>query len=254
MPTRKRTQILGIQVDNVTYEEALSLVEHFIADGRPHLVVTVNPEFIILARKEPSFAQILNGADLALPDGQGLLWAARILGSPLTQRVTGVDTLIGISGLAAEKGYRLYLLGGAEGVAQAAAQQLRHRHPGLDIAGTYAGSPTPEDEDEMVGNIKRARPHILFVAYGAPQQEKWIARNLRHLGVPVAMGVGGAFDFASGRAKRAPVWVQRFGLEWLYRLGHEPWRWRRMLALPRFACLILRARLGWSTLGKGNMA
>jgi N-acetylglucosaminyldiphosphoundecaprenol N-acetyl-beta-D-mannosaminyltransferase len=106
----------------------------------------------------------------------------------------------------------------------------------------------------MVGNIKRARPHILFVAYGAPQQEKWIARNLRHLGVPVAMGVGGAFDFASGRAKRAPVWVQRFGLEWLYRLGHEPWRWRRMLALPRFACLILRARLGWSTLGKGNMA
>ena len=144
-------------------------------------------------------------------------------------------------------------MGAAEGVARAAAEQLRRRHPGLDVVGTHAGSPAPEDEDEIVGNITRARPDILFVAYGAPQQEKWIARNLGRLGVPVAMGVGGAFDFISGHAKRAPGWMRRFGLEWLYRLCHEPWRWRRMLALPRFACLVLRARLGRRTLGKGNM-
>jgi len=244
MSHRVRTEILGIQVDNVTYEEALSRVEEFIADGHPHLVVTVNPEFIIAARKDALFAQILNGADLALPDGQGLLWAARVLGSPLRERVTGVDILIRTTGLAARKGYRVYLLGAAEGVAQAAAEQMRRRHSELDVVGTHAGSPAPEDEEEIAGHIKHACPDILFVAYGAPQQEKWIARNMGRLGVPMAMGVGGALDFISGRARRAPVCMQRLGLEWLHRLAHEPWRWRRMLTLPQFACLVLRARLG----------
>ncbi|TKJ31350.1 MAG: acetylglucosaminyldiphospho-UDP acetyl-beta-D-mannosaminyltransferase [Chloroflexi bacterium B3_Chlor] len=242
MADRDRANILGIHVDNVTYEEALRKMEGFIMDGRPHQVVTVNPEFIVTARKDPYFARILNDSHLALPDGQGLLWASLILGSPLRQRVTGVDAVIRMAALSEKKGYRMYLLGAAQGVAEAAGQELRRRYPGLEIVGTYAGSPAPQEEDYIADLILRAHPHILFVAYGAPQQEKWISRNLLRLGIPVAMGVGGAFDFISGQAKRAPSWVQRLGLEWLHRLSHEPWRWHRALALPKFAWLVFRTR------------
>jgi N-acetylglucosaminyldiphosphoundecaprenol N-acetyl-beta-D-mannosaminyltransferase len=244
MPHQAHVTILGVRVDNVTCEEALTLMTEYVSSGEAHQVVTVNAEFIMAARADAHFAQILRVAHLTLPDGQGLVWAARILGTPLKERVTGVDTLIRMAALAAEKGYRIYLLGAADGVAQAAAGQLRHRFPNLLVVGTYPGSPAPESEQEILNLVWEARPDILFVAYGAPQQEKWIHRNLTRLGVPVAMGVGGAFDFISGRARRAPQWLQRLGLEWLHRLFCEPWRWRRMLALPRFGWLVVRSRLG----------
>jgi len=226
----------------VNSDEALARMQEFIADGRPHHVATVNPEFIAAAQKDPLFAEILNRTHLNLPDGQGLIWAARILGTPLKQRVTGVDTVLKLAGLSAEKGYRLYLLGAAEGVAAAAAHKLQLRFPGLQIAGSQAGSPLPQEDQRLVNEIKRTDAQVLFVAYGAPEQEKWIARNQERLAVPLAMGVGGAFDFVSGEAKRAPQWVQRMGLEWLHRLIRQPWRWRRMLALPRFVLLVLRER------------
>ncbi len=241
---RSQVDILGIRVDNVTYDEALLRVQGFIRNGRPHQVVTVNPEFIVTARRDPEFAQILNQADLALPDGQGLLWASRMLGTPVVERVTGVDALVKIAALSEKKGYRLYFLGAAEGVAEAAARELRRSYPELQVVGTCAGSPAREDEKLIVDLIKQADPHILFVAYGAPEQEKWIARNMLRMQLPLAMGVGGALDFISGQAKRAPRWVQRLGLEWLHRLYRQPWRWRRMLALARFAYLVFRARLG----------
>ncbi len=243
MVDRSQVDILGILVDNVTFEEALSSVQGFIRNGRPHQVVTINPEFIMAARRDPEFAQILNRADLALPDGQGLLWASRMLGTPVVERVTGVDTVVKIAALSAKEGYRLYFLGAAEGVAEAAARELRHSYPELQVVGTCAGSPAREDEEPIVDIIRQADPHILFVAYGAPEQEKWIARNMLSMQVPLAMGVGGAFDFISGQAKRAPRWVQRLGLEWLHRLYRQPWRWRRMMALPRFAYLVFRERL-----------
>ena len=243
--------ILGVRADNVNYDQALSLIEGFIESGvlslskggNLHQVVTVNPEFIVAAQSDDDFRNILNASSLSLPDGVGLLWAARFLGHPLQERVTGTDTVQRIAALAAQKGYSLFLLGAAPGVAVATAARLCQIYPGLRIAGTHAGSPALEEEDEIVRLIQRAKPDILFVAYGAPQQDKWIARNLERLGVPVAMGVGGAFDFISGRAKRAPSWLQRVGLEWLHRLLHEPWRWRRMLALPRFVWLVVRERL-----------
>jgi len=147
-----------------------------------------------------------------------------------------------LAGLSAQKGYRLYLLGAAEGVAAAAADELQVRFPGLQVAGAQAGSPFPEEDQRLADDIRRTNPQLLFVAYGAPQQEKWIARNLEHLGVPLAMGVGGALDFISGEAKRAPQWAQGIGLEWLHRLICQPRRWRRMLALPRFVWLVLRER------------
>ncbi|MGA9350139.1 MAG: WecB/TagA/CpsF family glycosyltransferase [Anaerolineae bacterium] len=235
--------ILGVRTDNVNYSEALSLIEGFLESGTPHQVVTVNPEFMVAAQSDDDFRNILNASSLALPDGVGLLWAAGFLGRPLRERVTGTDTVQRVAALAAQKDCSLFLLGAASGVAVATAARLCQTYPGLRIAGTHAGSPVLEEEDEIVRLIQKAKPDILFVAYGAPQQDKWIARNLERLGVPVAMGVGGAFDFISGRAKRAPRWLQRLGLEWLHRLCHEPWRWRRMLALPKFVWLVVRERL-----------
>jgi len=235
--------ILGVRADNVNYDQALSLIEGLVVSGNLHQAVTVNPEFIVAAQSDDDFRSILNASSLALPDGVGLLWAARFLGHPLQERVTGTDTVQRVAALAAQKGYSLFLLGAAPGVAVATAARLCQVYPGLRIAGTHAGSPALEEKDEIVRLMQRAKPDILFVAYGAPQQDKWIARNLERLGVPVAMGVGGAFDFISGRAKRAPSWLQRVGLEWLHRLLHEPWRWRRMLALPKFMWLVVRERL-----------
>ena len=235
----KSVVLLGVRVDDVTYEEALAIIEGFIREGTPHQVVTVNPEFVMAARRDEVFRRILNAADLALPDGIGLVWASHLLGRPLRERVAGSDLVPKIAALAAERGYRLFLLGAAEGVAEEAARRLQEQNPGLVVAGTYAGSPAVEEEEEIVALVREARPHVLFVAYGAPAQDKWIARNLGRLGVPVCMGVGGAFDFIAGVAKRAPRWVQRLGLEWLHRLLHQPWRWRRMLALPKFAWLVM---------------
>jgi len=239
----KSVVLLGVRVDDVTSEEALAIIEGFIQEGTPHQVVTVNPEFVMAAQRDEEFRRVLNAAHLALPDGIGLVWASRLLGRPLRERVAGSDLVPKIAALAAERGYRLFLLGAAEGVADEAARRLREQNPGLVVAGTYAGSPAVEEEDEIVALVREARPHVLFVAYGAPQQDKWIARNLERLGVPVCMGVGGALDFIAGVVKRAPLWVQRLGLEWLHRLLHQPWRWRRQLALVKFAGLVLRERL-----------
>ena len=239
----KSVVLLGVRTDNANYDEALSIIEDLVVSGTSHQVVTVNPEFIVAAQSDDDFRNILNASSLSLPDGVGLLWAARFLGHPLQERVTGTDTVQRIAALAAQKGYSLFLLGAAPGVAVATAARLCQIYPSLRIVGTHAGSPALEEEDEIVRLIQRAEPDILFVAYGAPAQDKWIARNLARLGVPMAMGVGGAFDFISGHAKRAPRWLQRVGLEWLHRLFHEPWRWRRMLALPRFVWLVARERL-----------
>ncbi len=237
--SRQRIQILGIGVDNVTMAQAVEQIAAFAAADSFHHVVTVNPEFIMAARRDPAFAAVLKGADLAVPDGIGLIWAARWRRTPLGQRVAGVDLVDEIAATAARRGLRLYLLGAQPGVAQATADILVKRHPGLAVAGVYAGSPDVREEQVIVSLIRAVRPHILLVAYGAPQQDLWIARNRQRLGVGVAMGVGGAFDFISGRARRAPRWMQRYGLEWLHRLYHEPWRWRRMLALPRFVVAVL---------------
>jgi N-acetylglucosaminyldiphosphoundecaprenol N-acetyl-beta-D-mannosaminyltransferase len=234
-----RLHILGLGVDRLTYDEALARIERFIATGEPHQVITLNPEFVMLGHRDPGFRRVVNDAALVVADGVGLLWAARWLGRPLPERVAGVDLVEKLAALSARRGYRLYFLGAAPGVAERAIAVLQARYPGLLAAGAYAGSPDPQEEDDIVERVRRARPDILLVAYGAPRQDKWLARNLPHLDVPVGIGVGGAFDFISGVAVRAPLWMQRIGLEWLHRLWHEPWRWRRMLALPQFVLLVL---------------
>jgi len=239
---RQRIHILGITIDNVTMDEAVDRIVQFAASGAFRHAVTVNPEFIMAARNDPAFAAVLTTADLAVPDGIGLIWAARWRGQPLRERVAGVDLVEQVAAVAAARGLRLYLLGARPGTADAAAATLTNRYPGLIIAGAYAGTPHPDEDAAIAARICEAAPHILFVAYGAPQQDLWIARNRARLPAGVAMGVGGAFDFICGRARRAPRWMQRLGLEWLHRLYHEPWRWRRMLALPRFVWAVLKER------------
>jgi len=236
-------RFLGVRVHNVSSAEALQILESFIQERRPHQVVTVNPEFVMEAHCLPVFRDVLEGADLSLPDGIGLLLAARIQGARLKERVTGVDTVSRVAAMAAQKGHTLFLLGAAQGVAEETAQRLTAANPSLRIVGTYAGSPAPEEEDGIIARVAAAHPDVLFVAYGAPKQDLWIARNLARLDVPVVMGIGGAFDFISGRTRRAPAWMQRAGLEWLHRLIREPWRWRRMLALPRFLLRVMAERV-----------
>src|SRR5437763_11674730 len=241
--------VLGVRVDRISQDQAVERVEQMIARRRAsgntlacQQVVTVNPEFVMAAQRNKRFRIAINSAALVLADGIGVICATRYLGWPAPERVTGTDTLPVLAQRCAASGYRLYLLGAAAGIAEAAGARLQELAPGLEIAGTYAGSPAPEEEDEIIERIRTAQADVLCVAYGAPAQELWIRRNLSRLPVAVALGVGGAYDFLSGRQRRAPRIMQRMGLEWLYRLYREPWRWKRMLAIPRFMIGVLFRR------------
>ena len=235
--------LLGIRVDDVTFAETLAQMESFIASGTPHQICTVNPEFIMHAQHDVEFRDVLTRSALNVPDGGFLLRAARRKGQPLRERVTGSDLLPLFAELAARKGYRLFLLGAADGIAERAAHVLCARHPTLNIVGMYAGSPAASEAPAIIARVRAAQPHALFVAYGAPQQDLWIARYAAELQVPVMMGIGGAFDFIAGIVPRAPQWMQRLELEWLYRLVRQPWRWRRQLAIWQFAWLTLLGRV-----------
>lgn len=239
------TYVVGVRVDRVTQPQVLALIEQMVEQHRSQQqlqcqqVVTVNPEFVVAAQRNSVFRRCINEAALVLADGMGIVWATKFLGEPVPERITGTDTLPVMAQLCARKGYRLYLLGAAPGIAQATAEKLQQLAPGLLIAGTYVGTPARSEEDDIIERIRAAEADILCVAFGAPAQDLWIYRNRERLPVAVAMGVGGAFDFISGRQRRAPVFMRRVGLEWLYRLYREPWRWRRMLALPQAAILVL---------------
>jgi exopolysaccharide biosynthesis WecB/TagA/CpsF family protein len=242
--SRNTIKILGIPVDAITYDEWIAHIEKWItANDRCRQVCTVNPEFLMIARRDMNFRNILQRADLCVPDGVGLLWAARQQGRILPQRVTGSDGVPTIAAAAVERGWRLFLLGAAPGVAQRAAGVLQQRYPGLKIAGVYSGSPSPAEEDDLVARINSSGADILFVAYGAPIQDKWIARNQPRLRVKMAMGIGGSLDFIAGVIPRAPQWMQRAGLEWLYRLALQPWRISRMIRLPQFVFAVLANKL-----------
>jgi N-acetylglucosaminyldiphosphoundecaprenol N-acetyl-beta-D-mannosaminyltransferase len=227
--------VFGVRVDDVTFGEALALLRSWIAARTPHFVVTPNPEFVMMAQRDALFRAALADAAMAIPDGGGLLLAARLWGRPFREQVRGTDLVYRLAGLGAREGQRWFLLGAAPGVAAEAGQRLEARYPGLRVVGTFAGSPRPEDDAATCGAIRAAGPvDVLLVAYGAPSQELWMARNVAALGVPVAIGVGGVLDFISGRVRRAPRWLRDLGLEWLFRLLVQPRRWRRQLALPRF--------------------
>ena len=245
-------RILGVRVDDVTMAETCESVAQYISVGGTHQIATVNPEFIMKAQRDVEFADVLVHTDLNVPDGIGVLWAARRMGRPLRERVAGVDLLQQLCAIGSQYKWRVFFLGAREGVAERAAANLAFKYQGLVVAGAYAGSPQPKDDHDTLTVIRRAKPSLLFVAYGAPAQDKWLARNLPVLlssddpngpkpapsGI-VGIGVGGAFDFITGMQKRAPIQIQRMGLEWLYRLLRQPKRLRRQLALIRFALSVM---------------
>jgi N-acetylglucosaminyldiphosphoundecaprenol N-acetyl-beta-D-mannosaminyltransferase len=234
--------ILSIPVHDVTMTETLDWIDRFIQEKSPHQICTVNPEFIMAAQKDAEFMQILNQSALNIPDGVGVLWAAKRLGQPVLERVGGSDLILQIAQRASIVGWKIFLLGGAEGVAEQTATKLRSMFPAIHIVGAYAGSPAIDQEAEIADRVKASSADILFVAYGAPQQDKWIAHNLDRTGAAIGIGIGGSFDFIIGKQKRASKWIQGIGLEWLYRLIREPWRWRRQLALPKFVWRVITQR------------
>lgn len=240
---RGRVRVLGIPVDAITMEEAVGRVFEFVKEGRPHMVVTPDASALVRAQEDEELRRIMEEADLVIPDGVGVVFAGRLLDLPLVERVPGVELAERVCEVASREGLRIFLLGAEPGVAEEAARRLTERFPGLRVVGTYHGYFSPEEEREVVERIKRARPDILFVAMGVPKQEKWMRRHLAELGVPVCIGVGGTLDVFAGRVKRAPLWVRRIGLEWLYRTLLQPRkRARRLLAIPRLLGMVLTFR------------
>jgi len=234
--------ILGLRVDRVSVDETLAAIDHFIAEKTPHTIVTADASMAVIARHDPELHAIVDGADLVTPDGAGIIIASRLLGVPVRYKVSGVDLVAHLCALSAGKGYKIFFLGAAPGVAAEAAAKAQARWPGTQIVGVCDGYFSSEQEPGVLAQIKDAAPDIVMVAFGIPKQEKWIARHKAALGAPVFMGIGGSFDVLSGRVKRAPVFMQRFGFEWLYRLIQNPKKISKVMTLPQFALLVLRQR------------
>lgn len=230
---------LDVRVDNVTMDQTVDRVSEAITKSVACNIVTVNPELVMAATKNPDFKKVIKQADIVTPDGVGLIIMGRLTGRRLQERVTGVDLCDRLAKEAAQRGWSLYLLGAAPGVAQQAAKNLQSIYPNLTIAGTNSSDPDDKLASDIHMDITRTKPNILLVAYGSPTQELWIQKHRQQLGNIVTVGVGGSFDFIAGTAKRAPKFVQSIGLEWLWRLILQPKRWRRMLVLPKFAIACL---------------
>lgn len=224
-------RVLGVRVDPLTMAEAVERVRARLQDGPPGYVVTLNAAMLGRAARDEEFRRAVEEAALVTADGMGTLLAARILGERLPERVAGVDLADRLCAVCAAQGFRLFLFGAAPGVADDAARALAARHPGLAIAGTQHGYDA-RDDAALADRIRQSRAHLLLVALGAPRQELWLRRWLARTGARAGIGVGGTLDVFAGRARLAPPWMRRMGVEWLYRMLREPRRWRTVAALP----------------------
>lgn len=236
-----RPRILGIPADPITFAGWLDQIGAWVeADAGLQQVCTINPEFLVMAQDNPAFYDLLQRTALNVIDGWGAVWALRGRGIAVPERVTGSDGVPMIAARAAECGWRLFLLGAAEGIAEQTADIFRQHYPNIGIVGTYAGSPSDAEAETIIKMVNASQADILLVAYGAPKQDLWIDRHKDRLQVKVAIGVGGSFDFITGNIPRAPLWMRRLRLEWLYRLYRQPSRWRRMVRLPVFVYWVWR--------------
>lgn len=248
-------EAFGVRISAVSMQEALDKIEGFIQTKTPHHVVTSDANAILRAQQDTEYADIIRRAALITPDGFGVIWGARLMNLPIYERVTGVDMVTGICERAAKNDYSIYIFGSSPGIAATAAQKLAEKYPGLKVVGTHHGMvlKKPDELAAVVQQIKAAKPDVLFVALGIPLQEKFIAKHLHELNVPVALGVGGSFDVYSEKLKRAPEYIQRSGMEWLYRVWQEPWRWKRMSYVPKFMAFALREWLFGSNRPKSDV-
>lgn len=240
--------LLGVKIHRVDMAGTLALIREYVSSGQPHIIVTADASSVVRAQNDDEFRYLVNAADLVTPDGHGVLKAASMLGSPLIERVSGVEIAKEMCRMSAEEGFSVYFLGAAPGVAELAVKNLKERFPALNVAGVHDGYFDPSKDSEIVEKVRNSGAQALLVAMGIPRQEKFIFDNMNKLGVCVAMGVGGSFDVFSGKVKRAPVWFQKHGLEWLYRLVKDPTKIKKAAALPKFASMVMcrRAAQVWS--------
>ena len=239
-----KTEVLGVCFDNVTLEEAAALGGAMLEENKFHYVVTPNPEFILSAEKDTEFRKVLNAADLVIPDGIGVVYSAKILGTPLQERVPGIEFAAKMLEKLNEMGGRLFLLGAKPGVAEKAGENILAQYPNIVLCGTQDGY--FKDEQDVILKVAAARPDLMFVCLGAPKQEKWMARWGQHTGAKMAIGLGGCLDVYAGNVERAPEAWRKVGMEWAYRLKKEPKRIGRMAKLP----LVLVKSAGQRVKGK----
>ncbi len=232
---------MGVGVDAITPKEALDRATELAAASGCRYVVTPNPEILWLARKQPQLRQALNEADLVVPDGIGVVYAAKILGTPLPGRVPGIELAAGLLQRMAETGEPVYLLGAKPGVAERAADRLRTQYPGLSIVGT--GDGYFREDEPVIARINACKPRLLFVCLGFPRQELWMARYRDRIDAGLMLGLGGSLDVFAGDVKRAPEFWRRLNLEWFYRLIRQPSRIGRMMKLPVFLLSVVWERV-----------
>ena len=236
-----KIEILSIPVCNVDMEEAKSSILAYMKDGKSHIIATANAEMIMIAQKDNELAHILQNADMVVPDGAGVLWAAEQQGQAFKERVAGYDLANKMLEEAVKEGFSVYLFGGGDGIADTAVRRCQEIYGKLNIVGFHSGFFSLAEEKDIIKEIRDSGAKLVLVALGVPKQEKWIAAHLRELGACTCIGVGGTLDILAGRATRAPAWMQHHRLEWLYRLGKEPSRFVRMLALPHFVWKVWRS-------------
>ena len=249
--SRKKVELFGVPIDCINNQEALNQLDCFVQEGEINHIVTPDTLAILRARKDEQYLNIVQKANLVTPDGSGLLWATAFLDQPLIERITGIDMINSICVLATKKNYKLYLLGAKEDVVCKAVENLEKKFPGISIVGFHHGyfnshdfiADNEELEENIIKDIIKKKPDFLLVGMGVPKQEIWIYKNKDKLKVPVSIGVGGSFDVISGNIKRAPLWMQKHGMEWLFRLIKEPKRIKRIMHLPYFIILILLGKI-----------
>ncbi len=220
----KRITMMGCQVDNLTMEETLQTIDGFIQSGKPHQHVVVNVDKLVKAAHDAELRRIINDCALINVDGMPVVWASRLLGKPLKERVAGVDLFEALMQRSSRTGWRVFLLGAREEVVSEVKRQYEIKYPGLTVCGYRNGYWKPEEEAGVVEQIRAAQADLLFVAISSPKKEHFLGQYQEHMKIPFAMGVGGTFDVAVGRVKRAPLWMQKSGLEWFYRFLQEPRR------------------------------
>lgn len=241
-PKIPTVSLFGVHVSKLDMSATVAYLSQAIRTRTPHQVVTVNPIIMMNGLDQPAFMSILQRAELIVPDGTGVVWAARYIGNPVAERVTGFDLLHRLLELGNQQGWKVFLLGASPETIREARQRLIQQYPSIQLVGYRDGFFGEAQDSEVIAMIQQANPDILFVGRSTNTQEPWIDRYRAELNIPVMMGVGGSFDVISGNLKRAPKLIQKLQLEWLFRLIRQPWRYKRMLDLPRFAWRVLRNR------------
>ena len=238
---RDTIDVLGVKIDNISFGYALEKAKQMVKTDGTSMIFTPNPEIVMAAHEDPAFKEILNSADMCTPDGIGVVYAAKILGTPLKERIAGFDLACGLLESISKTGESVFLFGAKPGIAEAARDKLYEKYPGLTVAGVQNGYFSDEDNEAIIKKINDSGANLLFVCLGAPKQEKWIYANRDKLNVNLCIGIGGALDVFSGNVKRAPEIFIKCNLEWLYRFCKNPSRLGRFAALPKFMLTVKKS-------------